>query len=67
MSKGLLVPDEMVLALFKQRLASPTRKTEQFSTVIRARWRRPRRWTRCWREAGRKVDAVASIEVGLDE
>ena len=67
MSKGLLVPDGLVLELLTQRLAQPDAKkgvifdgyprtvpqAEALDTMLEA--------------AGRKVDVVASIEVSLSE
>lgn len=67
MSKGLLVPDALVLELLRQRLAQPDAKNgvifdgyprtvpqaEALDTMLAA--------------AGRKVDVVASIEVSLAE
>ena len=44
---------------------SPTPKTASCSTAFRARCRRPRRSTACWRERGLKLDAV--IELKVDE
>ena len=67
MSKGLLVPDELVLALFKQRLAQPDAKNGAIFDGYPRTVAQAEALDRVLAEAGRKVDAVASIEVGLDE
>jgi adenylate kinase len=67
MSKGLLVPDEMVLALFKQRLAQPDAKNGAIFDGYPRTVAQAEALDGVLAEAGRKVDAVASIEVGLDE
>jgi adenylate kinase len=67
MSKGLLVPDELVLALFKQRLAQSDAKNGAIFDGYPRTVAQAEALDRVLAEAGRKVDAVASIEVGLDE
>jgi adenylate kinase len=67
MSKGLLVPDDLVLALFKQRLAQPDAKNGAIFDGYPRTVAQAEALDKVLAEAGRKVDAVASIEVGLDE
>ena len=67
MSKGLLVPDELVLRLFQQRLDQEDAKKGAIfdgypRTVPQAESR-----DGVLAERDRKVDVVVSIEVGLDE
>ena len=45
MEAGLLVPDALLVAMLEGRLRQPA--AARSSTVIRARWRRRRRWTAC--------------------
>ena len=54
MSKGQLVPDELVLELFRKRLAEPDATRGAIFDGSRGPWPRRRRWTRCWPELGRR-------------
>jgi adenylate kinase len=67
MSKGLLVPDDMVLALFKQRLTQSDAKNGAIFDGYPRTVAQAEALDKVLADAGRKVDAVASIEVGLDE
>jgi adenylate kinase len=67
MSKGLLVPDALVLELFKQRLAQPDAKNGAIFDGYPRTLLQAEALDRVLGEAGRKVDRVASIEVSLSE
>lgn len=67
MSKGLLVPDSLVLELFEKRLAQPDAKLGSIldgypRTVLQAQ-----ALDELLAKSGRQVDVVASIEVPLSE
>lgn len=49
MDAGNLVPDEVTIAMAKDRMEQPDARTASCWTVSRATSRRPRRWTSCWR------------------
>ena len=60
-TRGELVPDELMIALIRERLAAGRRaRRASSSTASRARSRRPRRSTRCSREIGRDARRRAS-------
>jgi adenylate kinase len=67
MSKGLLVPDALVLELFKQRLDQPDAKKGAIFDGYPRTVPQAEALDRLLAEAGRKVDLVVSIEVGLPE
>jgi adenylate kinase len=67
MSKGLLVPDELVLTLFKQRLAQPDAKTGAIFDGYPRTIPQAEALDRVLAEAGRKVDRVLSIEISLPQ
>jgi adenylate kinase len=67
MSKGLLVPDDLVLALFKQRLTQPDAKNGAIFDGYPRTVAQAEALDKVLGEVSRKVDVVASIEVGLDE
>ena len=61
---GELVPDELTVALIRERLAeADARRRASCSTASRATWRRPRRSTRCSREIGRGLDAILFFDL----
>ena len=67
MSKGLLVPDELVLELFQQRLGQPDAKNGAIFDGYPRTVPQAEALDQLLGKAGRKVDVVASIEVGLPE
>lgn len=67
MSKGLLVPDELVLRLFKQRLDQDDAKKGAIFDGYPRTVPQAEALDGVLAERGRKVDVVVSIEVGLDE
>ena len=67
MSKGLLVPDELVLELFTQRLAQPDAKSGAIFDGYPRTVAQAEALDQLLSALGRKVDVVPSIEVGLDE
>jgi adenylate kinase len=67
MSKGLLVPDEMVLELFEQRLNQPDAKNGAIFDGYPRTVAQAEALDKLLAASGRKVDRVASIEVGLSE
>ena len=67
MSKGLLVPDGLVLELLKQRLAEPDAKNGVIFDGYPRTEPQAEALDALLAEAGRKVDVVASIEVSLQE
>src|SRR5690606_33287536 len=67
MSKGLLVPDELVLQLFGQRLAQPDAKNGAIFDGYPRTVPQAEALDELLADAGRKVDAVVSIEVALPE
>lgn len=67
MSKGLLVPDALVLELFAQRLAQPDAKNGAIFDGYPRTVPQAEALDQLLADAGRKVDRVASIEVDLPE
>jgi adenylate kinase len=67
MAKGLLVPDELVLALFKQRVAQADAKNGVILDGYPRTVPQAQALDRLLAEVGRKVDRVASIEVRLED
>lgn len=67
MSKGLLVPDDMVLALFKQRLAQPDAKNGAIFDGYPRTVAQAKALDELLAARGRKIDRVVSMEVALDE
>jgi adenylate kinase len=67
MSKGLLVPDELVLRLFEQRLAQPDAKSGSILDGYPRTVPQAQALDELFAKSGRKVDVVASIEVPLAE
>lgn len=67
MSKGLLVPDDLVLALFRQRLAQPDAKNGAIFDGYPRTVPQAEALDRVLAEAGRAVDHVVSLEVPLEE
>jgi adenylate kinase len=67
MSKGLLVPDSLVLELFKRRLAEPDAKNGAIFDGYPRTVPQAEALDQVLSEAGRQVDAVASIEVDLPQ
>lgn len=67
MSKGLLVPDSLVLELFKQRLGQPDAKNGAIFDGYPRTVPQAEALDGLLAEAGRKVDRVVSIEVALGE
>src|SRR3954447_5672004 len=67
MSKGLLVPDDLVLALFQERLIQPDAKNGAIFDGYPRTVAQAEALDLVLRAAGRKVDRVASIEVALPE
>jgi adenylate kinase len=67
MSKGLLVPDDLVLTLFRQRLAQPDAKSGAIFDGYPRTVPQAESLDKVLAEASRKVDHVVSLEVPLDE
>lgn len=67
MSKGLLVPDELVLELFKQRLGQPDAKNGAIFDGYPRTVPQAESLDRVLADRGRKVDVVVSVEVPLAE
>ncbi|MDH5673618.1 MAG: adenylate kinase [Myxococcales bacterium] len=67
MSKGLLVPDSLVLELFRQRLAAEDAKNGAIFDGYPRTVAQAEALDGLLSEAGRQVDSVVSIEVQLDE
>jgi adenylate kinase len=67
MSKGLLVPDDLVLSLFRQRLAQPDAKNGAIFDGYPRTVPQAGSLDSVLGEAGRKVDHVVSLEVPLEE
>jgi adenylate kinase len=67
MSKGLLVPDALVLRLFEQRLAQPDAKTGSILDGYPRTVPQAQALDELFAKSGRQVDVVTSIEVPLDE
>jgi adenylate kinase len=67
MSKGLLVPDALVLELFRQRLMQPDAAKGAIFDGYPRTVPQAEALDELLAQAGRKVDRVASIEVGLPE
>lgn len=67
MSKGLLVPDALVLELFKQRLARPDAKNGAIFDGYPRTLDQAAALDRVLGEVGRKLDRVLSIEISLPE
>jgi adenylate kinase len=67
MSKGLLVPDTLVLELFRQRLAQPDAAKGAIFDGYPRTVPQAEALDQLLAQAGRQVDRVASIEVGLSE
>lgn len=67
MSQGLLVPDDLVLALFRQRLAQPDAKSGAIFDGYPRTVPQAESLSQVLAESSRKVDHVVSIEVQLDE
>ena len=67
MSKGALVPDALVLELFAQRLAQPDAKNGAIFDGYPRTVAQAEALDALLARAGRKVDRVASIEVGMPE
>jgi adenylate kinase len=67
MSQGLLVPDELVLRLFEQRLAQPDAKSGSILDGYPRTVPQAQALDELLAKSGRKVDVVASIEVPLAE
>jgi adenylate kinase len=63
MSKGLLVPDELVLALFRQRLAQPDAHAGSILDGFPRTLPQARALDAMFAELGRKVDRVVALEV----
>lgn len=67
MSKGLLVPDDLVLSLFRQRLAQPDTKNGAIFDGYPRTVPQAGSLDSVLGETGRKVDHVVSLEVPLEE
>jgi adenylate kinase len=67
MSKGLLVPDEMVLDMLAERLAQPDAKNGVIFDGYPRTVPQAQALDALLAKSGRKVDVVASIEVPLQE
>jgi len=67
MSKGLLVPDALVLRLFEERLAQPDAKSGSILDGYPRTIPQAQALDDLLAKSGRKVDVVTSIEVPLDE
>ena len=63
MARGELVPDDIVVDIVdRAHRRSRTRARASSSTAFRARCRRPRRSTACWRKQGLELDAVIELQ-----
>ena len=49
MESGALVSDDIVVGIIKDRISEADARADSSSTAFRAPWRRPSRWTPCWR------------------
>jgi len=67
MSKGLLVPDDLVLALFRQRLGQSDAKNGAIFDGYPRTVPQAESLDKVLAETGRKVDHVVSLEVPLEE
>lgn len=67
MSKGLLVPDDLVLSLFRQRLAQPDAKSGAIFDGYPRTVPQAESLDKVLGETSRKVDHVVSLEVPLEE
>ncbi len=67
MSKGLLVPDELVLSLFGQRLSQPDAKNGAIFDGYPRTVAQAEALDALLTAQGRKIDVVVSMEVSLDE
>ena len=67
MSQGLLVPDDLVLALFRQRLAQPDAKNGAIFDGYPRTVPQAESLDKVLAESSRKVDHVVSLEVPLAE
>jgi adenylate kinase len=67
MSKGLLVPDDLVLALFRQRLAQADAKSGAIFDGYPRTVPQAESLDKVLAETSRKVDHVVSLEVPLEE
>ena len=67
MSQGLLVPDELVLELFGQRLKQPDAKGGAIFDGYPRTVPQAVALDGLLKQSGRKIDAVVSMEVSLDE
>jgi adenylate kinase len=67
MSKGLLVPDDLVLELIAQRLAQPDAKNGVIFDGYPRTVPQAKALDEMLAKSGRKIDVVASIEVALPE
>jgi len=67
MSKGLLVPDELVLELLAQRLAEPDAKSGAIFDGYPRTVPQAKALDELLAKVGRKVDVVVSLEVKLEE
>ena len=64
--RGTLVSDDMMIGIVRERLSRPDAQRASSSTGSRARWRRPRRSTRCSPTAAaahRRRDSVPEEEL----
>ena len=67
MSKGLLVPDDLVLTLFRQRLGQPDAKSGAIFDGYPRTVPQAESLDKVLAETSRKVDHVVSLEVPLEE
>jgi adenylate kinase len=67
MSKGLLVPDALVLELIGQRLGQPDAKTGAIFDGYPRTVAQAKALDELLAKAGRKVDRVVSLEVSIDD
>lgn len=67
MSQGLLVPDELVLELFAQRIAQDDAKTGAIFDGYPRTEAQAEALDRLLADQGRQIDKVVSIEVALEE
>ena len=66
--KGEYVPDEVVVRRGEgAHMRAGLRRTVFCWTAFRARFRRPKRWTRMLAEQGRKLDGVLDFEAPIEE